>query len=92
MRILIGNLDPNASRDQVRELFVPFGVVASVRLIRDRATGRSRGFGYVEMDQEQEARAAIAGLNGRNYDGWHDLEVARAGERPGGSAHRLRGG
>ncbi len=67
--IFVGNLDFGATEDQIRSLFEPYGAVERVSLMRDRDTGRSRGFAFVEMTNANEADQAIAGLNGTNLGG-----------------------
>lgn len=69
MNIFIGNLNYSSNEETLRELFEPFGVIDSVKIITDRDTGRSRGFGFVEMSNDDEAQAAIDALDGRDYDG-----------------------
>jgi len=64
MNIFVGNIAFTASEDDLRELFEQHGVVDKVHLITDRYTGRSRGFGFVEMPNDEEAKAAIDSLNG----------------------------
>ena len=64
MNIFVGNIEFTASEDDLRELFEQHGMVDQVHLITDRYTGRSRGFGFVEMPNADEAKAAIASLNG----------------------------
>ena len=66
--IYVGNLPFQCTPDEVRDLFSPHGAVHSVNLINDRETGRPRGFGFVEMDDEQ-ALAAIDALNGKEVGG-----------------------
>ena len=78
-RIYVGNLPFRSSEDEVRELFARHGEVHSVTLVTDRATGRPRGFGFVEMDDEQ-AESAIAALNGTDFGG-RSLRVNVARER-----------
>ena len=63
MRIYVGNLAENTTRKDLREAFAAFGPVARVGIAADKATGKPRGFGLIEMDQE-EGKRAIAGLNG----------------------------
>ena len=65
MRLYVGNISYEATERDLREAFEKFGEVAGVIVIEDRLTGRSKGFGFVEMPSEEEARQAIAGLNGR---------------------------
>ena len=79
--IYVGNLPFRASETEVRELFAQHGTVQSVRLITDRQTGRPRGFGFVEMDQE-EADAAIKAIDGTEFGG-RSLRVNEASERGG---------
>jgi RNA recognition motif-containing protein len=67
--IFVGNLDFGATEDQIRALFEAYGSVDRVSLMRDRDTGRSRGFAFVEMTNANEADQAIAGLNGTNLGG-----------------------
>ena len=64
MNIFVGNIAFSASEDDIRQLFEEHGVVDQVHLITDRYTGRSRGFGFVEMPSDDEAKAAIEALNG----------------------------
>ena len=64
MNIFVGNIAFTASEEDVRRLFEQYGVVDKVNLITDRYTGRSRGFGFVEMPNSSEGQAAIAALNG----------------------------
>lgn len=64
MNIFVGNIAFTASEDDLRELFEQHGIVDKVHLIMDRYTGRSRGFGFVEMPSSDEARGAIEALNG----------------------------
>lgn len=63
MNIYVGNLSFNATRDDVQAAFEAFGQVSSVNIITDRETGRSRGFAFVEMPDDESARQAIEGLN-----------------------------
>ena len=65
MNIYVGNLSREATEDDVRNAFSAFGQVASVAIIKDKFTGESRGFGFVEMPSKEEAQAAINGLNGK---------------------------
>lgn len=67
--IFVGNLDFGATEESLRGLFEPFGAVERVSLVTDRDTGRSRGFGFVEMTDAAEADRAIAALNGTNLGG-----------------------
>src|SRR5678816_2319440 len=69
MNIYVTNLAYTTTEEELSQLFEPYGSVESVRIITDRETGRSRGFGFVEMPDATEARAAIAGLNGTSLGG-----------------------
>lgn len=68
-RLYVGNLPYSASEQDLTEKFGAFGVVESATLITDRNTGRSKGFGFVEMGTDTEAQAAIDAINGTDYDG-----------------------
>ncbi|KUG27473.1 rna-binding protein [hydrocarbon metagenome] len=78
--IYVGNLPFRASEDNVRDLFAQYGAVSMVKLISDRETGKPRGFGFVEMDDDAEADAAIEALNGKDYEG-RSLKVNEAKPR-----------
>ncbi|MBI4296501.1 MAG: RNA-binding protein [Chloroflexi bacterium] len=65
MNIYVGNLSRDVTEEELRQEFAAFGQVASVSIIKDRYTGQSRGFAFVEMPAKQEAEAAISGLNGK---------------------------
>ncbi len=69
MNIFVGNLSFTATDHDLRQLFDPYGVVDEIRVIMDRDTGRSKGFGFVEMPESAAATAAIQGLNGKELDG-----------------------
>ncbi len=69
MNIFVGNLSYQSGEDSIRPLFTPYGEVESVKVIVDRETGRSRGFGFVEMPNDDEARAAIEALDGKELEG-----------------------
>lgn len=69
MKIYVGNLSYTTSEEDIRAAFSPFGAVDSVDVIMDRGTGRSKGFGFVEMSVDTEGQAAIDGLNGKDLDG-----------------------
>ncbi len=83
MKLYVGNLSFSTSEAQLRELFAAHGDVTSASLVMDRETGRPRGFGFVEFANADQAKAAIAGLNGKNVDG-RDLTVNEAKPREGG--------
>ncbi len=68
-KLYIGNLDWGITNDKLEELFAQFGSVVSANVITDRQTGRSRGFGFVEMSSDEEAQKAIDELNGKDFEG-----------------------
>jgi RNA recognition motif-containing protein len=78
--LYVGNLSYETSEETLRTLFAEFGEIESVNLITDRYTGRSRGFGFVEMATEQEADAAMSGMNGKTVDG-REIKVDKAKPR-----------
>lgn len=90
-RLYIGNLAFGATEDDVREAFAVHGSVGSVQIISDRETGQSRGFGFVEMDDDGAAEQAIAAVNGTDIAG-RNVIVNEARPRPdrdgGGSSRR----
>ena len=69
MNIYVGNLPYSIDRDQLREIFAAYGDVAAARIVTDRETGRSKGFGFVEMADNAQAKAAIDALNGSDIGG-----------------------
>ena len=79
-KVYVGNLNYQTTEDTLRELFAEYGEVDSVSLITDRYSGRSRGFAFIEMANDEEAQAAIEGLNGKTVDEW-ELRVAEAKPR-----------
>lgn len=89
--IFVGNLSFNTSEEQLRQLFATYGQVDRVSILTDRDTGRSRGFGFVEMTNEAEAEKAIAALNGANLDG-RTLNVNEARPKTDRVASGGRGG
>jgi len=91
MKLYVGNLSFQTSEGQLREMFEGFGPVSSASLVMDRDTGRPRGFGFVEMNDDAHAKAAMAALNGKNVDG-RDLTVNEAKPREGGGGGGSRGG
>lgn len=92
-KLYVGNLSYGTDKNVLQQLFAAYGTVVSAQVITDRETGRSKGFGFVEMGSDQEAQAAIAGLNGKGVDG-RDLTVneARPQEDRGGFGGGRRGG
>jgi RNA recognition motif-containing protein len=69
MNIYVGNLSYDTTEDQLKELFSPFGSVDSVKIITDRFSGQSKGFGFVEMANDSEASEAISSLNSSDFMG-----------------------
>jgi RNA recognition motif-containing protein len=69
MNIYVGNLAFNTTNHDLRQLFEPYGVVDEIRVITDRETGRSKGFGFVEMHDSSAAQSAIQGLQGKALEG-----------------------
>jgi RNA recognition motif-containing protein len=96
MKIYVGNLSFNTEEPQLEQLFSPLGDVASVRLVRDHETGRSRGFGFVEMNDDTQGRAACEALDQKEFDGRRlTVNEARPQERReggGGGFSRGNGG
>jgi RNA recognition motif-containing protein len=80
-KLYVGNLSYNTYEDSLRNLFAAYGNVESVKIITDRDTGYSKGFGFVEMGTDEEAQAAIAGTNGKEFDG-RQLKVNEAIDKP----------
>ncbi len=79
-KLFVGNISFATTSEDLRDMFAPHGEVTDAVVIQDRATGRSRGFGFVEMANEEAANAAIEALNGANVGG-RDLTVNVARER-----------
>ena len=80
-KLYVGNLSYNTTEDGLRNMFSGFGTVASVKIIFDRESGNSKGFGFVEMSSDEEAAAAITGTNGKEYEG-RQLRVNEAMDNP----------
>ena len=89
--IFVGNLDFGATEESVRALFEEYGAVERVSVLKDRDTGRSRGFGFVEMSNADEADRAINALNGFNFGG-RALNVTEARPKGDGGGGGGRGG
>src|SRR4051812_16520402 len=93
-RLYVGNLKYTVTSEHLQEMFEQYGTVSSAQVLSDRETGRSRGFGFVEMDNDDEALAAIEALDGRDHDG-RRLTVNEARPRTpggGGGGGGYRGG
>jgi RNA recognition motif-containing protein len=80
-KLYVGNLSYNTTEDTLRNLFSEFGSVASAKIIFNRDTGESKGFGFVEMGSDEEAAAAVTGVNGRDFEG-RQLRVNEANDKP----------
>src|SRR4051812_20224207 len=95
MNIYVSNLSFNTSDAELNELFSTFGVVTSAKVITDRETGRSRGFGFVEMPSEDEGKDAMLGLNNKEVEG-RAMSVSVAKEKEdrgkGGYSNNRSGG
>jgi RNA recognition motif-containing protein len=93
-KLYVGNLSFNTSDQDLQDMFAPSGTVQSANIVEDRETGRSRGFGFVEMSSKEEAEAAIAALDGKEVDG-RAIKVNEAKPREnsfGGGGGGRRGG
>jgi RNA recognition motif-containing protein len=95
MNIYVGNLPYNVVEEDLREIFEEYGEVATVKIISDKLTGRSKGFGFVEMDDDQEAKKAIEELNNAEISG-RNIKVnesrPRSNDSHGGGNRRGGGG
>ena len=97
MKLFVGSLSFDTRDEDLRQAFAPFGNPTSVTVVMDRMTGRSRGFGFVEFANDEEAKKAIAGLNGTELQG-RTINVAEARPREdrggggGGGGRGPRGG
>jgi RNA recognition motif-containing protein len=93
MKLYVGNLAFATSSQELQELFAQAGTVTSASVIEDRDTGRSRGFGFVEMSSKEEGEAAIAQLNGKEMNGRAlNVNEAKPRENRGGGGGGGRGG
>ena len=92
-KLYVGNLTYGVSDSILEQLFSQFGTVQSAQVIQDRATGRSKGFGFVEMDTEAQAQAAIDGLHDQEHDGRRlTVNEAKPREDRGGGGGGYGGG
>src|SRR3984957_15770476 len=90
-KLYVGNLSYDVSNEALEEMFAAYGSVQSAQIVMDRDTGRSKGFGFVEMSSDQEAQAAISGLNGKDLNG-RSLTVNEARPREDRGGGRSGGG
>ena len=77
MNIYVGNIAPSTTEEELRKSFEEFGEVASLKMIKDRDSGEPRGFAFVEMNSDDNAQKAIAGMNGKDIGG-QELRVNEA--------------
>jgi len=92
-KLYVGNLSYNVNSSDLEQLFAQHGTVQSAEIIQDRDTGRSKGFGFVQMGSDAEAQAAIAALNGQEHDGRAlTVNEAKPREDRGGGGGGGRGG
>ena len=91
MKLFVGNLPKEYTEDDLLQLLTEFGSPKNPKIIKDRETGQSRGFGFVELETKEEATAAIEQLNGREVGG-RALTVSEAREQSGGGRGGPRGG
>lgn len=92
-RLYVGNLRYSVTSDQLQVLFEQYGTVTSAQVLSDRETGRSRGFGFVEMSEDEEALTAIESLDGQDFDGRRlTVNEARPRTPGGGQGGGYRGG
>ncbi len=87
MNMYVSNLSFHTTDADLKKLFEEFGAVSSAKVITDRETGRSRGFGFVEMDSNDDANKAIKGLNGKDLEG-RSMSVSEAREKAPRSDNR----
>lgn len=89
-KVYVGNMNYATTENGLRDLFTQYGEVVSVNIIVDRYTGKAKGFGFVEMNTEEEARAAIEALNGFEFMG-RQLRVNEAEDKPRRDGFRSNG-
>ncbi len=87
MNIFIGNLSFNLSEEELKQVFEAYGEVSSAKIITDKQSGRSKGFGFVEMPDDEEANQAIEALNGQSVGG-RNVNVNQAKERSNNNNNR----
>jgi RNA recognition motif-containing protein len=82
VKLYVGNLSNNAKEEDIRQMFEAFGEVTSATIVKDKYSGQSRGFGFVEMPNQAEAQTALKNLNGKDLQG-QQIKVNEAYDRPG---------
>jgi RNA recognition motif-containing protein len=90
-KLYVGNLSYDTTEDGLRQYFSDYGTVASAKIIFDRESGKSKGFGFVEMETDDEAKAASEGTNGKEFEG-RTLRVNEAMDKPRGGGGYGGGG
>ncbi len=91
MKLYVGNLSFNTGNEELQQLFASIGTVETATVVEDRETGRSRGFGFVEMSSKEEGERAIEELNGKEFEG-RELKVNEAKPRENRSGGGYGGG
>ena len=91
MNIYVGNLSWSMTDEDLNSLFAPYGSVTSAKILKDKMSGRSKGFGFVEMENDEEAKAAIAGLHETEIQG-RKIVVNESQPRPEGEYKKRSGG
>lgn len=81
MKLYVGNLSKQVTGAQLNDLAIPFGTIVSANVATEKSSGQSKGFGFIEFSSDDEARAAITGLDGRDVNG-QSLKVSEAKPRP----------
>lgn len=89
--LFVGNLSFHTTENELRSLFEPFGQITRIHIATDRETGRSRGFAFVEMSNDEEASRAMSALDGKEFDG-RTIKVNEARPRTEGGGQRSGGG
>ncbi len=93
MNIYVSNLSFNTGDAELNELFASFGAVTSAKVIKDKESGRSRGFGFVEMSSDDEGNSAISGLNNKEVEGRAmSVSVAKEKDRSSGNSYNGNSG
>jgi RNA recognition motif-containing protein len=90
-KLYVGNLSYNTTEESLKTYFSNYGTVASSKVIFDRETGNSKGFGFIEMGADEEAAAAIEGTNGKDFEG-RQIRVNEAMDKPRSEGRGGRGG